>query len=278
MLIGRRTRGLYPSFGTWAGLFLAFTSALGCGPSQEQFDAKVREIEDLKARLAAESAANKNAQQELADAKAQIEQLKEQLRAAGVDISNLNANLEQQARALDDYKKRAEQLEAIRQRFEVLRKKLDELTKFGLKVQIRKNRIVIQLPGDVLFDSGRETLRKEGKEILAKVAEVIRNDAGLMSRTYQVAGHTDAQPFKGVFKDNWGLSAMRAREVLVYLTDPDPKLGGGLRPANWSAVGYGDTDPVADNAGEDGRKSNRRVELVVMPNVEEMIDLKTITK
>jgi chemotaxis protein MotB len=273
MLTGRRTRGLY-----FAGVLLAFVGLAGCGPSQEQFDAKVREIEDLKARLAAESAANKNAQQELADAKAQIEQLKEQLRDAGVDISNLNANIEQQARALDDYKKRAEQLEAIRQRFEVLRRKLDELTKFGLKVQIRKNRIVIQLPGDVLFDSGRDTLRSGGKEILAKVAEVIRSDAGLMNRTYQVAGHTDAQPFKGVFKDNWGLSAMRAREVLVYLTDPDTKTGGGLRPGNWSAVGYGDTDPVADNASEDGRKGNRRVELVVMPNVEEMIDLKTITK
>jgi chemotaxis protein MotB len=262
------------------GILLLSLGGAACGPSQDEYDQKVREVEDLKNRLAAEQAAGKKARDELADAKARVEQLKEQLRAAGVDISNLNANLEQQARALEDYKKRAEQLEAIRQRFELLKKKLDELTKFGLKVQIRKNRIVIQLPGDVLFDSGKETLKKEGKDILLKVAEVIRNDRGLNARTYQVAGHTDNQPFKGGFKDNWGLSAMRAREVLVFLiSDPgkDKKDGGGLNPQNWSAVGYGDTDPVADNTGPEGRQGNRRVELVVMPNVEEMIDLKTIT-
>jgi len=257
---------------------LSIGASAGCGPSQEEFDQKVREVEDLKAKLSAEQAAAKKAVGELTDAKARVEQLRQQLGAAGVDISNLNANLEQQARALEDYKKRAEQLEAIRQRFEVLRKKLDELTKFGLKVQIRKNRIVIQLPGDVLFDSGRETLKKEGKDILTKVAEVVRGDAGLMSRTYQVAGHTDNQKYGGAFKDNWGLSAMRAREVLVYLVDPDPKNGGRLKPGNWSAVGYGDTDPVADNTTKEGLQANRRVELTVMPNVEEMIDLKTITK
>ncbi|NUO47805.1 MAG: flagellar motor protein MotB [Polyangiaceae bacterium] len=274
MVRGRRSGGLL------VGALLLALGA-GCGPSQEEYDKKAREVEDLKNRLAAEQAASRKAQGELADAKARVEQLKEQLRAAGVDISNLNANLEQQARALEDYKKRAEQLEAIRQRFETLKKKLDELTKFGLKVQIRKGRIVIQLPGDVLFDSGRETLKKEGKDILTKVAEVVRNDKGLSSRTYQVAGHTDNQPFKGGFKDNWGLSAMRAREVLVFLVGPpgkDNKEGGGLNPLNWSAVGYGDTDPVTDNTTAEGRQGNRRVELVIMPNVEEMIDLKTITK
>ncbi len=274
MLRGRRSGGLL------VGALLLALGA-GCGPSQEEYDKKVREVEDLQNRLAAEQAASRKAQGELADAKARVEQLKEQLRAAGVDISNLNANLEQQARALEDYKKRAEQLEAIRQRFELLRKKLDELTKFGLKVQIRKGRIVIQLPGDVLFDSGRETLKKEGKDILVKIAEVIRNDKGLGSRTYQVAGHTDNQRYQGTFKDNWGLSGMRAREVLTFLVAPpgkDNKEGGGLNQNNHSAVGYGDTDPVADNSNADGRQQNRRVELVVMPNVEEMIDLKTIAK
>jgi len=271
MRTGRWGRGLFLFV-----LMFAFGVA-ACGPSQEEFDAKVREIEDLNGKLARELAARKKSDAELNDARTSVEQLKEQLRGKGVDISNLNANLEQQARALEDYKKRAEQLDAIRQRFDMLRKKLDELTKFGLKVQIRKNRIVIQLPGDVLFDSGRETLKKEGKDILFKVADVIRNDGGLSSRTYQVAGHTDNKPFTGTFKDNWGLSAMRAREVLVFLTDP-PKAGGGLKPANWAAVGYGDTDPVIDNGTPEGRQQNRRVELVVMPNVEEMIDLKSITK
>src|SRR5690606_10717219 len=82
------------------------------------------------------------------------------------------------------------------------------------------------------------------------------------------------------FKDNWGLSLMRARSVLLYLIAPadaekDP--GGGLNRELWSASGYGDTDPVASNAGKFGRQKNRRVELIMMPNVEEMLDLKSLT-
>ncbi|MCA9628116.1 MAG: OmpA family protein, partial [Myxococcales bacterium] len=83
-------------------------------------------------------------------------------------------------------------------------------------------------------------------------------------------------PLKGgFFKDNWGLSAMRARSVLVYLTDPEDK-GGGLDASHWSAAGYADTDPVASNDTEEGRAKNRRVELVVLPDVEEMLNLNSL--
>lgn len=252
--------------------------ATGCGVSEDVHNAKVREAEDLRNQLAAQQAQSRKAEAELNDTRARVEQLKEQLRAAGVDISNLNANLEQQARALEDYKRRAEQLEVIRKRFELLRNKLQELTRFGLNVTVRNNRLVIQLPGDVLFDSGRDTLKKDGKDILKKVAEVIRQDAGLAGRNYQVAGHTDSEKLQGgVFKDNWGLSVMRARQVLVFLVDGGQN-GGGLSPKRWSASGYGEEDPVASNDTPEGRNKNRRVELVVVPSVEEMLDLKQLTR
>jgi chemotaxis protein MotB len=154
----------------------------------------------------------------------------------------------------------------------------------GLKIEIRKNRMVISLPGDVLFASGSDELEDKGGEILAKVAAVVREDAELAKRTYQVAGHTDDEKLtsartRSQFKDNWGLSLMRARTVLIYLINPlndekDP--GGGLDDKLWSASGYGDTDPVASNAGKFGRQKNRRVELIMMPNVEEMLDLKSL--
>ena len=258
---------------------LVATTTLGCGYSEDEWQAKLREIEGLRTQLGAEQAQNKKAKKEIEDRDAQIEQLKQQLKAAGVDISNLNANLAEQARALEDYKRRAEQLEQIKKRFEALRAKLQSLTKLGLNVTVRNNRMVIQLPGDVLFDTGRETLKKEGVEILGKVAEVVRGDPGLMSRTFQVAGHTDAQPLSGGrFGDNWGLSLMRAREVLLFLVRPVEQKGGGLSPQRWSAVGYGDTDPVKPNDTPQNMLSNRRCELVVLPNVEEMLDLKSLTQ
>ncbi len=253
--------------------------AVGCGYSEDEMQAKMREIDGLKGQLSAEQERNKKAQAALEDQAAKIEQLKQQLKSAGVDISNLNANLEQQARALEDYRRRAEQLEAIRKRFELLRDKLQALTKLGLNVTVRNNRMVIQLPGDVLFDSGRETLKKDGQKILLHVAEVIRSDAGLASRAFQVAGHTDNAPLGGGhFKDNWGLSVMRAREVLTFLIAPADKGGGGLNPSKWSAAGFGDTDPVKSNDTPDGKQANRRCELVVVPNVEEMLDLKSLTQ
>jgi chemotaxis protein MotB len=235
--------------------------AAGCGYSEDEMQAKVREIDSLKTQLAAEQERNKKARGEIDEQAAKIEQLKQQLKAAGVDISNLNANLEQQARALEDYRRRAEQLEAIKKRFELLRDKLQALTKLGLNVTVRNNRMVIQLPGDVLFDSGRETLKKEGEQILSKVA-----------------GHTDNAPLGGGrFKDNWGLSVMRAREVLAFLITPGDK-GGGLNPSKWSAAGFGDTDPIKSNDSPEGKQANRRCELVVVPNVEEMLDLKSLTQ
>jgi chemotaxis protein MotB len=148
-------------------------------------------------------------------------------------------------------------------------------------VEVRNNRMLIQLPGDVLFDSGQDHLKAEGTKILMQVAEVVGKDADLSKRRFQVAGHTDAKPLVGgQFKDNWGLSTMRARSVLLLLTSPPDKsgVGGGLNPANWSAAGYADTDPVASNDTDDGRKKNRRVELVVQPDVEEMLNLKSLAK
>ena len=66
---------------------------------------------------------------------------------------------------------------------------------------------------------------------------------------------------------------MRARSVLIYLTTD-----GGLDSKNWSAAGYADTDPVAGNDSDDGRQKNRRVELVVLPNVEEMLNLNSLAQ
>ena len=71
---------------------------------------------------------------------------------------------------------------------------------------------------------------------------------------------------------------MRAREVLLYLIAPQGSKvgGGGLDPLRLHAAGYGETDPVMKNDSDDGRQQNRRVELVLLPDVEEMLDLKTL--
>ena len=264
-------------------LFLLLSLGLtACGYSQEEWDQKVRENESLTNQLKAQTDAHKKSQSDYQEAVQEIDGLKKQLADRGANLDNLNQSLAEQRKALEEYARRTEQLDQIRKRFELLQTKLQKLTQLGLKVEVRNNRMLIQLPGDVLFDSGADHLKAEGSKILMQVADVIGKDADLSKRRFQVAGHTDAKPLAGgPFKDNWGLSTMRARSVLLLLTSPlDAKtgLGGGLSPANWSAAGYADTDPVASNETEDGRKKNRRVELVVQPDVEEMLNLKSLAK
>jgi chemotaxis protein MotB len=241
----------------------------GCGYSEDQWQAQLAKYNKLQAEKNDDDA-------KLADAQNKVDALTKQLQDLGVNVSSMKANLDETQKALDQYKERAKQLELIKARFETLKAKLDTLTKLGLTVNVRHNRMVISLPGDVLFDSGRETLKKDGKDILLKVANIIKADPQLTARDYEVAGDTDNQPLAhGPFKDNWGLSLMRAREVLVFLVDPAQ---GGLPIQHWSAAGFADTDPVADNSTADGRQKNRRCELIVLPSVEEMLDLRAITQ
>jgi len=257
--------------------FATSINLFGCGYSQDEWDQKVRATEELRSQLAGEKGAREKAEADYADALEEIEVLRARLSERGVDLDSLSASLESKQKALAEYEERVAQLDRIRAKFEKLRQKLEKLTSLGLKVDVRDNRIVIQLPGDVLFDSGSDKLKEVGEEIVLQVAQAIIADAELNAREFQVAGHTDNRDLQGgYFRDNWGLSSMRARSVLVLLTTPTSQGGGGLSPTHWSSAGYGSTDPIADNSTETGRRRNRRVELVVQPDVSEMLDLNSL--
>jgi chemotaxis protein MotB len=264
---------------------------VGCGHSEEEWKAQLAKYGQLNDQHTQEQAAHGQTRADLEKERRRVEDLTAELKKMGINLDTLNEQLQQTgtekqqlatkfdqlARALEEYKARAQQLEQIKSRFETLRNKLQKLVNQGLKVEIRRNRMVIRLPGDVLFASGQSKLQKGGVDVLKQVADVIRNDKQLAARYFQIAGHTDNKPLKGGrFGDNWGLSAMRAREVLLYLTAPEDSKGGGggLNAEKLHMAGYGETDPVETNDTDEGRLSNRRVELVLLPDVSEMLDLK----
>jgi chemotaxis protein MotB len=252
---------------------------VGCGHTDLEMAEKQREIDKLSADL-------KDAQQRDADDLAKYKDAQNQINEMNQQITEAHMSADKMKQALAEYKQRADQLAAIEDRFRQLRSRLELLTKVGLKVVVRNNRMVIQLPGDVLFDSGKDQLKAQGKEVLAQVSEVIRNDNDLSKRNFQVAGHTDGQtyPPHGPFGDNWGLSLARARQVLLFMIAPSTGkkgaiAGGGLDARHWAASGYGDTDPQAgtvEHQTPEEMGHNRRVELVLQPNVEEMINLNNI--
>ncbi len=276
----------------WALLMAGSLGLLGCGHSDEEMAAKQREIDKLGADLTAAKHQIDQDNKKMSEAQNEIEKMREELKKAGVGLEQAGADRARLQQALAEYKQRADQLAVIEARFRELRAKLEKLTSFGLRVAVRNNRMVIQLPGDILFESGKDELKPGGKEVLGQVADVIRGDKDLSSRMFQVAGHTDNVKYGGgPFHDNWGLSLARSRQVLLFLVSPTAAnkpaapgkkadvTGGGLDPKKWAASGYGDTDPAAgtvENQTKEEQNKNRRVELVVQPNVEEMLSLEKI--
>lgn len=131
-----------------------------------------------------------------------------------------------------------------------MRKQL--LDQFNRILQTRDTaRGLIVNMSDVLFDTGKYTLRPAAREKLAKVSGIILSHPGL---ALEVEGHTDSV---GSDEYNMRLSEQRANSVRDYL------IAQGINPAIVTARGFGKTMPIADNSTPQGRQMNRRVELVV---------------
>jgi chemotaxis protein MotB len=203
---------------------------------------------------------------QIADLKKQMDQVK----AYGKGKADeLQAGMESLQKRLDELEKQKKTAEARAAMFRSLVDKLRAMVDAGqIKVTVRNGRMLLVLPNDILFDSGKTELKPEGKDAIAKVAKVL---AG-MDRHFLVAGHTDNLPIKTKkFQSNWELSTQRALEVVRLLID------NGMKPSQVGAAGYAEYDPAAGNATPDGQKQNRRIEIVVEPNLSELPSLEGLT-
>jgi chemotaxis protein MotB len=134
-----------------------------------------------------------------------------------------------------------------------------------VSIHVRRGRIVLSLHNDVLFDEGKTELKPAGKQALSEIAQALKTVA---SRSFQVAGHTDNLPIKTKeFASNWELSTERAVTVVKFLAQQ------GVSSGVLSAAGYGEFDPVAPNTDATNRAKNRRIEISLVPNIEELISL-----
>ena len=130
---------------------------------------------------------------------------------------------------------------------------LDHLDK-NIEVIVSKGAVSFRISSEILFGSGRAELEDAGLDVIDRLVPT------LAAGRYRiiVEGHTDNLPIQTErFPSNWELSASRASSVVRYLQLAD------IKATRLSATGYADTRPIADNADERGRASNRRVELVM---------------
>ena len=224
------------------------------------------QITDLEQKLANGSA---SAREEIAKLQKQASELegnaariakeREQLRQ---EQSQLATTLEQERLAKE------EEIKRLTRTQEELSKSLqDEISKGNITIQQVRDRLTINMVDRVLFDSGQAQVKPAGVKVLKQVSDVLNK---ISDKQIRIEGHTDNVPISSKlqdrFKTNWELSTARATTVVRYLIDQ-----GGVDRQYLSAVGYADTHPLASNDSEEGRSSNRRIEIVLYPK-----DLKEI--
>lgn len=265
---------------TFAGRFVLLCTVvsmlLACRPSQEEYDAQVARVQELEGELAEATQNYQQAQEQIQTLNTENAAMAERLQALGEDVSSLRARSGQLSADLEAARARAEELaRRERQQQERLAAFRTMLCRFRamiesqqLRVRIVRGRMVIELPSNILFRSGSADLSDEGEGALNQVAAVLRE---IPNRSFQVAGHTDNEPIRrSRFTSNWELSTVRALHVVEYLEDQN------VNPGHLSVAGYSQHAPIAANDSDTGRAENRRIEIVLMPNLDELPDLSSL--
>ncbi len=135
-----------------------------------------------------------------------------------------------------------------------------------INIKVDKGVVYIDISDKLLFKSGSYEVADRAKEVLGKVAAVLKNQPDI---EFMVEGHTDNVAYKGsVLIDNWDLSVKRATSVVRILKDQY-----GIEASKMTAAGRGEFLPVADNSTADGKAANRRTRIVILPQLDQFFKL-----
>jgi len=263
--------------GTVIIAILLATSVTGCCGSYEE------RIASLEQQLSTVQEEKAGVESSLSGRIAELEKyqkaLETELEKLGVDRKEL---AEKYNATMSDLSEKNKQIQEMQKKEAMARKRLNTmknmLGKFKnmietgkLKVKVKNNKMVLELPSAILFDSGKADLNNDGKATLQEVAQVLET---IPDREFQVAGHTDDDPLtkRSKFTSNWELSTARAVAVVSFLQQ------SGVKPTSLSAAGYSEYQPSAPNNTEKNKALNRRIEITLMPNIEELPDLSDLEK
>jgi chemotaxis protein MotB len=136
----------------------------------------------------------------------------------------------------------------------------EEIKKGEIEVTQLKDKLTLSMVDKILFDSGSAAIKQNGKDVLARVADILRN---ITDKQIRIEGHTDNVQIGPVlaekFPTNWELSTARSTTVVRYLQQQE------INSSFLSATGYSEFRPVDTNETEEGRAKNRRIEIVLIP-------------
>lgn len=253
----------------FAACALFAAMAAGCGYSEEEMQVKRDRIDQLTRALDKLEQDHRDLQARFQTVSAENGDLTERLRQMGMHVEDSKKSMQDLNKMVEDLRAKERQAEARLQTFRNMLERFAKMIESGkLRVRIQRGRMVVEMAENILFDSGKADLKKEGQTALQEVAGVL---ASIPDREFQIAGHTDNVAIRTArFPSNWELSTARAVTVARFLA------AQGVPSTRLSAAGYAETQPVASNDTPEGRAQNRRIEIVLMPNLDELPDLSSL--
>jgi len=200
----------------------------------------------------------KEMEKKLSMTKNEIAELKSQV-IEGMTIKKRTTQLEKEK------KEALLQAQTLKKTYNELVEQLEhELDSKNATLKTFEKKLTITFVDRILFDSGRAVLNQEGKTTLGKVGQALKNSSGSRLR---IIGHTDnvliAEEFRYKFPSNWELSASRASSVARFFQEDS-----GIDPQKMEVVGKSFYHPMSDNTTPEGRSKNRRVEIVIIPDMQ----------
>ncbi|MDH5396697.1 MAG: OmpA family protein [Cyclobacteriaceae bacterium] len=199
----------------------------------------------------------------------------ERLLALKESLENTRRINEELENNLSEREKKVEELENILAKKDeavnALKKRIsDALLNFkesDLTVEMRNGKVYVSLAEQLLFKSGSVVVDPKGQGALGQLAQAVKDQKDI---NIMVEGHTDNVPISRTsqyMNDNWDLSVMRATSIVRILVK------GGISPAQVTAAGKGEFIPISDNDSVEGRQKNRRTEIIITPNLDELFEI-----
>lgn len=248
-------------------LSLLFTSCV----SSKKFTASEAKVDKLQKD-------NANTLSQLNECNAQVKNLKEEK----ASLQNENALVQNDLKALSTESNmtisdQAKRLKALQDMIQSQRDVMSNLKNSiadalmnyktdELSVYIKDGNVYVSLEEKLLFKSGSDMVNPKGKEALKSLANVLNSTKDI---TVMIEGHTDNVPIKtNLFEDNWDLSTARATSIVRILTKDY-----GFDSNRITASGRGEFHPVKTNETDEGRAGNRRTEIILSPDLNELYKL-----
>lgn len=252
----------------------------GC-VSKKKYALLENQYNDTRTELAESKAYNKSLDAMLAEAKANNQQLKDNLAALQGTLSQSiqqntqgNVNIAKLVDEINASNKYIKELVAAKTKSDSLNMVLtnnltrslsrDELR--DVDVKVLKGVVYISLADNMLFKTGSYAISDRAMETLGKIAKIIKD---YKNYSVLVEGNTDNVPISRTnIRNNWDLSALRASSVVQVLQNKF-----GVDPQRLTAGGRGEYNPVATNATAEGRQLNRRTQIIITPSLDQFMDL-----